>query len=187
MSASDLRVVLIACAVAALAACGHQDAREPARDGDAGVPLGTEPDASAQPEGAPAWLLEGGEVDTRHLLHWLQASRYSGWASTGWPRPTPEGSSTVFLNASLERSIAEGARVHPVGAIAVRELYDLDLTSPRAINVLVKVSPEAGAGSWRWIERSSPDALSLDALGAPECVGCHTGPEDVILTDSPLR
>jgi hypothetical protein len=180
MSASDARAACLALAALALWACGHQDDAPAPREPDDATPQVTR-----APE-APGWWGEGGAVDAAGLMVWTRARGYAGWASSGWPRATAEGGSRVFVDASLQGALGRG-EPYPVGAVAVRELFEDDLFTPRATNVLVKVSPGMGADTWRWFELpAAGGAWTVDARAAQACAGCHASAADALLTDSPL-
>lgn len=126
------------------------------------------------------------------LNAFLAAGKYKSWpreskphASAG-PHPTEV---IAYLNPALEASLRGGAAEHPVGAAAVKELYDAaGKLNGWAVSVKVAAG-RAGAG-WYWYEvfGTQPDARPVaDGAGVPLCFGCHTPGRDYVLTPFPLR
>jgi hypothetical protein len=126
------------------------------------------------------------------LNAFLAAGKYKDWPreSTRHASAGPHPSAVIaYLNPTLEASLRSGAAEHPVGAAAVKELYDAaGELNGWAVSVKV-ASGKAGAG-WYWYEvfGTRPDARPVaDGEGVPLCFGCHTPGRDFVLTPFPLR
>ncbi|MCA9678977.1 MAG: hypothetical protein H6709_07905 [Kofleriaceae bacterium] len=124
------------------------------------------------------------------LQSWLANDGYAGFlgesadhGSTG-----PHGRVRTFVNAQLAGSLADCAASHPVGAAAVKELYDAGAVAGWA--VMIKTRPDAGADSWYWYEvfATEPDAAAaVSSQGSGSCTGCHDAGLDAVRSGWPLR
>lgn len=194
-----LGVALVVLWGASLVACGD--------DGEVAAGAMSEPGGGRQPEavggattsavhpeqGAPGWV-EGGVVDSRAMAAWMRGGYYRRWESSQGVAPSPQGPSRVYLSGALARSLEAGARRHPVGAIGVREIYEEDFMTLKAVNVLVKMDEgDAPDGtSWLWVELvdlGPGGEPSVEEPGAARCVACHaaSGGADFIQSGWPLR
>ncbi len=136
-----------------------------------------------------AWLGPD-TVNAEALSFWLAARKYRAWASSSSVAPTPQGGSRVYVSDVLANSLVADAAVHPVGTVAVRELYTDDLTTLQAINVTVKRHEDDGDRSgWLFIEFTDlalggiPSVFEHDA---PGCVACHGRNADIVESAWPL-
>jgi hypothetical protein len=152
------------------------------RASDAAAP--DEPGARASDAAAPVEPPD----EPGALRAWLQGGGYLAWSAAGPVRATGEhGGARVFFNAALAGSLAAGAREHPRGAAAVREIYEADLTTLRGLALMKKVSegtgPKGQAAGWYWYEVYGRDPAARPAVaevGARGCVGCHAAGVDFV-------
>jgi len=97
----------------------------------------------------------------------------------------------VFVNGAMQDALVEGVDAFPLGAIGVRELYEDDLFTPRAINLTVKLTEDDGDGvGWLWVEVTGlarGGLVSVEEPAAPRCVGCHAVAVDHVQSTWPLR
>lgn len=159
MSRSCLAFVLLIAA-----ACGTSD-------------TGGNPSATAVPvgnDGSTADVSTG--VSTAMFVF---AGSYLDWRkepavheSTG-----PHGDVRVYYNDKYADAFDAGTFPMPVGAMAVKELYDgSDLDGYAAS---IKIAEGAGKDTWTWYEviGKSDDPADYDFFGVahPTCEGCHSG------------
>ncbi|MCB9756022.1 MAG: hypothetical protein H6713_39375 [Myxococcales bacterium] len=154
---------------------------------DAGDGTSTDGDGTDSDE---PWA-EPAVPDEPEALHeWALSGAYLEWSAWSEVQPTGGiGGARVFLSPTLVASIEAGDRQHPIGATAVRELYDADLETQTGFAVITRVSDEASADAWLWLEVFSADPEAVPATaerGAPGCVGCHQQAIDFIQSTLPL-
>lgn len=131
--------------------------------------------------------------DPDELHAWLLDRGYDAWESDqGVLASEAGGGARVFVSPVLADSLADGDDTHPVGAAAVREIYEPDLTALRGWAAIVKLDDEAatGADAWLWFEviGTGPDIAPLVAqTGAPGCATCHDEGVDSVRSTLPLR
>ncbi len=185
---------LIAILIAMLSACGAQEDPET-------MLFPPEDEAEPQPNVSPAlppqvdtsaWLQAYGSIDAPALAAWLRGRYHRGWNGSSRVFPSQEGGTRVFLNPTLATSLENRAADHPVGSIGVRELYQDDLTTPRAFNLLLKQDAPLSQGGPRWIwyelVELNPGGLpSIHSPDAPRCIECHSTATDFIHSAWPLR
>jgi hypothetical protein len=119
------------------------------------------------------------------LAGWLGQKMYNTWKCEQAPHdaraPSPHGTNRICSNDLLSKSVGGE---FPVGAAAVKELYDGGNIVGYA--VYRKVA-KGGGDSWYWFEKVSGD-LKADGVGSsgpPKdvCVGCHShAPNDFVFT-----
>jgi hypothetical protein len=159
---------------------------------------GTEADASQTPP--------QGETNVKA---WLAAGYYKSWACQPAEHPSRPPSPHSFNRICSNDLIASGSPPWPVGAAAVKELYNGAADAGGEIfgyAVYLKTADDAdggNGGSWYWYEDDppfNPDggivADGLGTMGAPMaiCVSCHiaagsnaahAGPGDFVYTQVP--
>ena len=130
--------------------------------------------------------------DAAALRAWLDAGSHREWRKESRPHrsagPHPE-TVVTYVNSPLHDSLGAGAREHPVGAAAVKELYRGGNLSGYAVAIKTQAKSAVGRG-WYWYEVTSlaPDAKPVAAAhGVPLCLGCHLAGTDFVLTPFPLR
>jgi hypothetical protein len=129
---------------------------------------------------------------TPAALHtWLLADGHGDWPrESGVHAPDQGGGVRVYLNPLLVASLEAGNETHPVGAAAVRELYESDLETQRGFGVLVKTEEQGPDGAaWFFYEifSTTPGApYSIAKNGAPGCVTCHQQGVDFVQSELPL-
>jgi hypothetical protein len=125
------------------------------------------------------------------LTPFLEGNEYSGFtaesavhASTG---SSPHGMVRVYINDTLEQSLADGNTSHPVGSSAIKELYDADGVTRLGWAVSVKTAEDSGDGmGWYWYRNLSDD-VTADANGDAACTGCHQPGVDYFTSVYPLQ
>jgi hypothetical protein len=127
------------------------------------------------------------------LFRFLKAGKYLSYKheSSVHESGSHSGRTRVYVNPLLFKSLKQGKSKHPVGAAAVKELYDPsgDQLIGWAVMVKVKKNSNGGAG-WYWYETfdtEDPDNFSTSGRGASQCVGCHSGGRDMIQSPFPLQ
>ena len=119
------------------------------------------------------------------LFAFLKAGKYKSWTHESKMRETdaPHGTYVIaYLNSILDASLKAGNTDHPVGAAAVKEMYD-ENRQPMGYAVSVKAKADSDGGrGWYWYETMSatnPDAIPVrgtrtgEGFGAGICIGCH--------------
>ncbi len=137
--------------------------------------------------------VEADEVPTSAdaLFSYLQSGDYTSFKSESQVHPSqgPHGSVRTYVNPVLEQSLASFSGSHPVGAAAVKELYNEGELTGWA--VYVKTQAESGGGNgFYWYEVfSTTDAGSpaADGMGVQPCTACHQAGQDFTLTQYPLQ
>jgi hypothetical protein len=122
--------------------------------------LGSQSDPQLPPTGAAA------------LKPWLDAGYYKSWHCEAQPHPRrgvgAHESNRICSNDVLS---AAGAGEYPVGAAAVKELWDSGLTRVTGYSVYRKLEP-GDCNSFYYYEGSGGPS-AYDGKGEPVCVGCH--------------
>ncbi len=123
------------------------------------------------------------------LADWLKAGHYRAWRGEGALHDSAGphfGKVRAYLNPALFDSMQAGSKLHPKGAVAVKELYG---GGERVLGWSVAVKLEdasAGGGNWYWYEKFE-DRTVADARGVLLCRACHLTGRDYVLTPWPLR
>ncbi|HVU00540.1 MAG TPA: hypothetical protein VHE30_02270 [Polyangiaceae bacterium] len=162
-------VVVLACA---LSACSGSTSKDPLES--SGAPMTAAPPPT-ESEALTAWLERGTYLNYEH-------------ESAIHPSAGPHGSVRVFLGPELVKSLSDGEEVHPVGAAAVKELYDDGTGALTGWAVSIKVAGDGVKEDWLWYERArASSAPSSNRRGQPICASCHESGRDYVVTDFPLR
>ena len=132
-------------------------------------------------------------TDGAELFSWLKAGKYKAWISESEKHPSagPHPSAVIaYVNDVLNSSLTNGADSHPVGAAAVKELYDSsDQLSGWAVSVKTQPDSQHGQG-WYWYEIlgvESTGNVVANGNGVALCYGCHTPGQDFVLIPHPLK
>jgi hypothetical protein len=92
----------------------------------------------------------------------------------------------AFLNPILFESMTAENDEHPVGSIAVKELYESGDTV-KGWAVAIKTTLQAGGGSnWYWYENYKDETIK-DGQGEFLCKACHFTGSDYVLTPFPMQ
>lgn len=128
------------------------------------------------------------------LVAYLKNGGYRAWPQESKPHLTQgphKSGSQVFINEILQQSLQAGNTSHPQGAIAIKELYEIDLKTPAGWSVMVKVDVESQGGQgWYWFEvftSNLGDRYIADGMGVQLCTGCHMPGKDFFLSKFPLE
>lgn len=130
------------------------------------------------------------------MFTWLQSKKYLDWPAEAANHRSrsffAHGNVRTFYNDKLDGSFAAGNKTHPIGSIAVKELYDKKDDSKHigwALTFKAREDDRKGHG-WYWYEVTSltdgskPIAASF---GNAKCVGCHKPGVDFNLTKALKR
>lgn len=172
--------VLASLAAAALAACGDPDPGSLSDCEPAPPPVALDMIGDAVPPTTDA-----------ALQAWLAAGEYAAFLPESGIHDSagPHGGAVrTFVNRALAGSLTSCASSHPVGAAAVKELYDEGVLDGWA--VMVKTEDGTGAARWFWYEVFSTAADATPAFtgqGHDTCTGCHDGGLDAVRTRWPLQ
>lgn len=148
-------------------------------------------DTAVAPQPVPQWAKDLASDPVPQLVTaWLRDGRYEDWAASPGIHPSAEGMSRVFLNQPLAAALADGGE-HPLGAMAVRELYAID-GSLAAVNLTWKRTSGSSVPGEDWLFVEVTDfqggaGPSVFEPAAPGCMACHAGKEDVIISAWPLK
>ena len=123
------------------------------------------------------------------IERWLATGAYRAWRCEPERHPARPGSAhsanRICTNETL--SASEGAGEYPVGAAAVKELFNSAGTLT-GYAVSVRVRAGGGGAGWYWYERLAPGRVVADSTGdrggaRTICVSCHDGaPRDQVYT-----
>lgn len=125
------------------------------------------------------------------LFTYLQSGAYRAFPHESAPHASvgPHGQVQTYLNPVLEASISAGNEAHPVGAAAVKELYEDGVVTGWAVYVKTQAESDGGNGFY-WYEvfsATDPSAVAVDGQGEPGCTGCHSAGRDFTLSSFPLQ
>jgi hypothetical protein len=118
------------------------------------------------------------------VLTWLEAGHYLGWACEPDAHPSRAGSghgpNRICTNDTL-LAAAAGTGAFPVGAAAVKEVFD-DAGDIRLFAVYRKLRAGTDGNSWYWYEGLG-DHVIANAEGDDTCTDCHArAPRDFVYT-----
>ena len=171
---------VVLCFITIITGCGSPGASKP----DAGKEVVVTTDPQLPPSSNAA------DVET-----WLAGGYYKSWQCESEKHParspSPHGINRICNNAKLMAQPA-GPGEYPVGAAAVKELYDADGQTIAGYAVEVHVSAGKSTSNWYWYERNPSlgapakngnPGLIADGIGPNEgtagtgtealCTGCH--------------
>ncbi len=129
-------------------------------------------------------------TNSDELLPWLEDGMYLDWPSESGihdaTNGSPHGRVRVFINGALDDSLTNAQPAHPMGAAAVKELYDgNDGFLGWAVAVKTDADSMGGEG-WYWYEKIG-DNVVADGNGVGLCTGCHSNGVDYFTTTYPLQ
>lgn len=121
---------------------------------------------------------------TADVQGWLAAGYYRAWRCEPEPHPgrppSPHDANRICNNDALHA--AAGSGVFPVGAAAVKEIFDGGAITSYA--VARKMTEGTGGDRWFWYE-GGPDKVYANSEGAGNCTGCHQDARDFVFTIVP--
>ena len=129
------------------------------------------------------------DTSTPSLEAWFAQGCYEAWdAESGvLPATMSDGQAQIFVNPTLRDSLEAHATTHPLGAAAVRVIYEADAQTVWGYALSLKTTHD-GDQRWFWYERfvnaETPKTASFDANG---CTGCHESGTDFVQSGWPLR
>lgn len=123
------------------------------------------------------------------LFGWLSKKSYQQYEGDKTIHPSLAGPKVhgdvrTYLNPKLANSFKAGNTTHPIGSVAVKELYKDDSLIGWVASVKAKEDDGKGNG-WYWYENlSTTDGTNpiVYGLGAQMCTGCHAPGNDFLLT-----
>ena len=153
--------------------------------------------AALQPTAVTETVSSVVPTDLDALFAYLQAGQYKTFAVRESATHPSAGPHTryglpvrVYLDHIFDDSLRAGRASHPVGASAVKELYD-DRGALQGWAVMVKTQADsAGGKGWFWYEVTSTTEGSRPVAGGngvPLCFGCHATGKDYFLSRYPLK
>lgn len=141
--------------------------------------------------------VNGTEVPTEQqaLFNYLRSFAYRDWEAKETASHPGRGPHTqigspvrVYMNDTLAASMTQGRAEHPVGATAVKEMYERDgKLIGWAVETKTQSDSNLGKG-WFWYEvTSTTDGSEPVAIGngVQGCVGCHAPGNDYVLSARP--
>lgn len=151
---------------------------------EAGCP-GAEAGCPGAEGGCPSAPAEAAEV-----IALLEDGGYDSWSAEPAVHEargsSPHGNVRVFINEALEGSLEAGNDTHPVGAAAIKELYDEAGEELVGFAVEVKVTEGSTGDDWYWYMEAGGEVMA-EGTGVELCVGCHMNGVDFFTTTYPLE
>ena len=147
-------------------------------------------DADKTPTSNPPSKSSASEIsDTsiEGITAFLQNGTYKGWAAEPVVHDSsgPHGKVRSFFNSILADSLKAKSSTHPVGSIAVKELYSSDGTTLKGYALEAKLEEGQGGNGWLWYEGFSPKFNEYYGQGLSTCTGCHAGGSDFVTSAPP--
>lgn len=135
-----------------------------------------------------------GPRDKDGLQAWLEAGNYSSFESesvphlTEGPHSMPDVDNVrVYMNQCLTESIAAGNTVHPIGSMAVKELYGTgDVVLDYAAMIKVDDQSPDDGNDW-YFHKIAGGEEKASELGSAACFDCHVMGTDFIQTPYPFQ
>lgn len=146
-------------------------------------------DNASEPECNDVPALPATNADA--LFEFSSCRGYIDWPaeSASFPTAAPHGDATrVYINPAFEASLQAGNIEHPVGSMAVKEIFTNGELSGWA--AMIKVEPGVLDNNWYWYEvlDTAPGTAPVAAAtGVSVCVNCHRSGTDFLWTNYPLR
>lgn len=135
-----------------------------------------------------------GPRDQEALQAWLEAGNYSSFESesvphlTEGPHAMPDVDNVrVYMNECLTESIAAGNTVHPIGSMAVKELYG---TGDTVLDyaALIKVDDQSPDDGHDWyMHKIAGGEVKASETGPAACFDCHVMGTDFVQTPYPFQ
>lgn len=151
------------------------------------------PTASPEPTAMPTPAVGNVPASPDALFTFLRSRAYESFAAESSVHPTnaPHMSAVrTFLNPLLESSLEAQADSHPVGAAAVKELYD-GTGALAGWAAMVKIADSDGddGNAWYWYEVFDTEVGSsrIEGVGSSVCTPCHAAGSDYIRVPFPLQ
>lgn len=123
------------------------------------------------------------------LIPWLEAGHYLEWAGESGIHDSSGphfGGVRTYVNNILLESLQSGAAEHPMGSVAVKELYGSgDTIGGYSVTFKVQAASEGGNG-WYWYEGFEGSTYA-DGTGKGLCTGCHIEGDDFFRSPFPLQ
>ncbi len=132
---------------------------------------------------------DGKDSYEEKVFKWLAARKYSNFAADSVVHPSTSGPAVhgdvrTFFNKKLAESMSQGNDSHPIGSLAVKELFKDNTLIGWALAIKSKEDSGKGDG-WYWYENlSTTDSKNPVAagMGHVSCVGCHAPGKDFVRT-----
>lgn len=127
------------------------------------------------------------ETSKTAIFKFLKDGSYTDW--TGYSQVkvplsgSPHGKVKIFINETLEKSMADFTTEHTLGSIAVKELYANDAVTLEGYAYSRKVKSGTEESSWLWYEDADLSTAEVDFYGSEltTCLSCHAiGAKDYV-------
>lgn len=115
----------------------------------------------------------------------IVGGEYKSWAQQdSLTRTSIHGYAKTYFNSALKDSQDAGSQNHPIGSIALKELYDNDQSTITGYALMQKISDQSGGDSWLWYEdlNFATDSVDFYDIGLGTCTGCHSSGVDFLRT-----
>lgn len=137
-----------------------------------GRDTGADPNATAVPVGD-----DGKSIDATKdgVTAYILSGDYMNWGKEPAIRDTVRAHGTKarsFFNSKYLQARHGDSYPMPVGAMAIKELYND--TTLRGYAASVKTQAGAGAETWTWYETSGLPDVQYFGVANPTCEGCHS-------------
>jgi cytochrome c553 len=130
-------------------------------------------------------------MQPEELFGWLKAGNYLNWYHDGEIHQSagPHNMVRTFYNQILEDSMKAGNKTHPMGAMAVKELYQGDKLIGWSSIAKIKDTGDQPSQWYFYQTQDITDPTKYDTAepGAAACTVCHVNGEDMILSGFPLK
>ena len=146
----------------------------------------------------PVKSVAGLPLGKQDLFQYLKSGKYKSFSAQETKTHPGRGPHTkvtapvrVFYNDLMSKSLAAGNDEHPMGALAVKEMFsDAGTLSGWAVMAKTQSETDGGRG-WFWYEvTSASDASEIAAMGngVSGCASCHSfRDKDMVLSGYPLK
>lgn len=135
--------------------------------------------------GGPAQELEGSIPSASEIRSLIETKAYKNWQSQDNIEKSPIHSyARTFINPILKSSQDNGQATHPVGSIAIKELYEDDQATIKGYAWEQKIKDGSGGETWLWYEDldASTEQEDFYGVGISTCTGCHGSGIDFVRT-----
>lgn len=143
------------------------------------------PNCSTQTDAVPI------PQEASQIFSWLVAKKYKD-SYTGESKVhtgSIHAPVRAWFSPALFKSLTDGNAKHPLGAAAVKELYNNDQTTLKGWAVNIKVEDNGQNTDWYSYEvfsTTNGSSPAADGKGVSLCVSCHKSGKDFILSKFPL-
>ena len=170
------------------------------KEAEQGNGMKTEPKKMSADEAQEAAAAMGGDATSaadggyeEALFKFLKERKYERFFGESEVRRSrafaAHGEVRTYVNGKLAESLKLGAKEHPVGSFAVKELHKDGELIGWATSYKAKKDNGDGKG-WYWFENLSTETVDkpvASGFGVALCIGCHSQGKDFVTTGWPLK